>query len=84
MVAVCGGYFDGGEWERVGDFKICCFVHADQKAGRGCREGLRAVLDYFHNHLIQYQLTVLYARFIKPYQCLQLDRLQRSIFSATG
>lgn len=52
MVAVCWGGFDSRKWERVGDFKSCCFIHADQKTGRGCREGLRAVFYYLHDHLI--------------------------------
>ena len=61
-MAICWGYFDGGEGERVGDFEISCLVHADQKAGRGCREGLRAVFYYLHDNLSQYQLTVLHAQ----------------------
>ena len=81
MVAICWGYFDSRKGERVGDLEACCFVHADQKAGRGCRKGLRAMFDNLHDHLLQYQLKMLHAQLIDPYQSLQLDRLQGSIFS---
>ena len=80
-MAICWGYFDGGKGERVGDFEISCLVHADQKTGRGCREGLRAVFYYLHDDLSKYQLTVLHAQLTQPYQCLELDRLQGSVFS---
>lgn len=51
VVAVGLGDFGGGEGEGVGDLELGGDVHADEEAGRGGGEGLRAVLDYLHDNL---------------------------------
>lgn len=46
------GHLDDGEGKRVGDLQDTVVIHTNERAGRGSGEGLGAMLDDFHHHLI--------------------------------
>lgn len=61
-MAVCGRKVDGGKGEGVGHLKGGEGVHADEEAGCRGGEGLRAVLDHFHDNLVVCILSYLVRR----------------------